>query len=576
MQGQAQRIQNIQTPLRAIIYCRVSTDKQEEDGQSLDYQEQQGLLYAERQGYQVIAVLKEVQSGYVHYSYRQKLTQARQMVRDRLADVIITWDLRRFSRNFVHSSLLFEEIEQAGGRIESISEKIDDSLTGKLIRSILSWSAESEREKIVEYANRHWQSRLAAGLPVGGGMPPYGWKWANDAHTAYEIDWEKAAVRISIFKMFVDEGLTLRAIKKKLEADNIPAPNGGSIWHAGTIRRLLSDGQNIGILTIAGFRRRIQPNGKSASSPSPERAKQIPGGIPRLVDDATFAHAQLKLKQNKIEKSRQIAKKEEATTDPPLLRAGYIFCQVCGKRMIANHWEKQKQYVCRFSQGERADAERTHRIAIQAPKTDEFVWNYCCMIFEYSGMLRDALEQAIDEELGKVKPGQLEKEIADLQEKMVAAYKERAALPASSYLHDLITQDLTQMDQQLQQLEKERQASAPIETRANFYKQRVLSFIRFLDSYKGRYEQASYQEKRDALELLGVKVTIAPPAGHWKQGASIEERITVEFAPRFMLAESTNSSEVYQPGSRLSHLAPLFTFRIDQAGALTITSSRLD
>src|SRR5205823_8428510 len=42
--------------------------------------------------------------------------------------MIIVFDLRRFSRNFVHSSMIFEEIESAGGEIISVSEnKVDKS-----------------------------------------------------------------------------------------------------------------------------------------------------------------------------------------------------------------------------------------------------------------------------------------------------------------------------------------------------------------------------------------------------------------------------------------------------------------
>ncbi len=157
---------------RAVIYCRVSTDKQEIDGESLDYQEAKCRQYAELHDLDVIAVLREAKSGYIHYSLREKLTLARQLVRDGLADVIIVFDLRRFSRNFVHSAMIFEEIESAGAEIVSVSENIDNSLTGKLIRSILAWSAESEREKIVEYSNRRWQTRVEVGLPIGVGRSP--------------------------------------------------------------------------------------------------------------------------------------------------------------------------------------------------------------------------------------------------------------------------------------------------------------------------------------------------------------------------------------------------------------------
>ena len=158
---------------RAVIYCRVSTDKQEQDGESLDYQEEKCKQYADLHDIEVVLILREAKSGFIHYSLREKLTLARQLVRDGMADMIIVFDLRRFSRNFVHSAMIFEEIESAGAEIISISENIDNSLTGKLIRSILAWSAESERYKIVEYANRRWQTRVEVGLPVGTGRSPY-------------------------------------------------------------------------------------------------------------------------------------------------------------------------------------------------------------------------------------------------------------------------------------------------------------------------------------------------------------------------------------------------------------------
>src|SRR5262249_24092622 len=96
---------------RAIIHCRVSSETQKQDGESLEFQEEKCRQWAELHDVQVIVVLLEAKSGYIHYSYREKLTLARQMIRDGLADMIIVWDLSRFSRNFVHSAMIFQEIE---------------------------------------------------------------------------------------------------------------------------------------------------------------------------------------------------------------------------------------------------------------------------------------------------------------------------------------------------------------------------------------------------------------------------------------------------------------------------------
>ena len=55
---------------RAVIYCRVSTDKQEQDGESLEFQEDKCRRYAELHDIDVISILREVKSGFIHYSYR--------------------------------------------------------------------------------------------------------------------------------------------------------------------------------------------------------------------------------------------------------------------------------------------------------------------------------------------------------------------------------------------------------------------------------------------------------------------------------------------------------------------------
>src|SRR5258708_34584880 len=247
----------------------------------------------------VVAVLKQAKSGSIHYSLRDKLTLARQLVRDGMVEMIIVFDLRRFSRNFVHSAMIFEEIESNGAELVSVSENIDKSLTGKLIRSILAWSAESERHKIVEYANRRWQTRVEVGLPVGIGRSPYGWDWKDKDKTAYVMNQEQAAVRVSIFHMFVELDMCLRAITHKLTEDRVLPPTYAKqfqaqppedaevklehcLWRYSTIRKLLTDAENIGILVVCKQQQTIGQDGRRSNGVHPYR-KEIPGGIPAII-----------------------------------------------------------------------------------------------------------------------------------------------------------------------------------------------------------------------------------------------------------------------------------------------------
>ena len=47
--------------------------------------------------------------------------------------------------------------------------------------------------------------------------------------------------------------------------------------------------------------------------------------------------------------------------------------------------------------------------------------------------------------------------------------------------------------------------SANVERIMSSYQQRIMDFWTFLNVMKGRYEQATFQEKRNALEVLGVR-----------------------------------------------------------------------
>jgi site-specific DNA recombinase len=512
---------------RAVIYCRVSTDKQEQDGESLEYQQEKCHQYAELHDMDVIIVLLEAKSGFIHYSLREKLTIARQFIRDGLADVIIVFDLRRFSRNFVHSAMIFEEIEAAGGEIVSVSENIDNSLTGKLIRSILAWSAESERHKIVEYANRRWQTRVEAGLPVGVGRPSYGWDWKDKGKIAYVINEEQAAVRVSIFHMFVELDMSLRAIMHKLTEDRVmtptyawkfrdePLPDGEikleyCLWRYTTVRELLMDLENIGILVVCKQKQTIGADGKRKHEVHPNR-REIPDGIPAIISLSMYERAQAKLKTNKADKSHLPLNKEDY-----LLR-GHISCATCGCSMKPRTQKKGRQnkdgtpkdypyYRCTNLQNKYgACATRT---VIRTEPLEDIVWQTCCELFKRTEAVQAALEMQLQDAINTLLEDTTgQGQMKDIEATIALAEKELAKHEKGSYMHNLITQDILKHQEELTRYQEEI-GSANVERIMSSYQQRIMDFWTFLNVMRGRYEQATFQEKRNALEVLGVRVVV--------------------------------------------------------------------
>src|SRR4051812_36714276 len=95
------------TTPRCVIYCRVSTSGQEEEGTSLDTQETRCRSHAQEQGYHVTGMFKDVYSG-AKFRERPGLSALRQCVRDGTADLVLAYAVDRLSRNQSHLAILSE------------------------------------------------------------------------------------------------------------------------------------------------------------------------------------------------------------------------------------------------------------------------------------------------------------------------------------------------------------------------------------------------------------------------------------------------------------------------------------
>ena len=103
------------TQPRAAIYVRVSTDKQEEDGTSLDTQEARCRQYAAEHGFAVdeAHVYRETFTGTELWD-RPQLTTLRRAIRERAVDAVVCYAIDRLSRDPVHLGVILSEADHAG------------------------------------------------------------------------------------------------------------------------------------------------------------------------------------------------------------------------------------------------------------------------------------------------------------------------------------------------------------------------------------------------------------------------------------------------------------------------------
>ena len=59
------------------------------------------------------------------------LGELRQLLRQGLVDVVVCHAVDRLSRNQNHIGVLFDEVQQAGARLEFVTEKFEDTAVGR-------------------------------------------------------------------------------------------------------------------------------------------------------------------------------------------------------------------------------------------------------------------------------------------------------------------------------------------------------------------------------------------------------------------------------------------------------------
>src|SRR5918998_1193144 len=225
------------TQMRAIVYARVSTDAQERDGTSLDTQERACLQFAKEQGWQVIEPIRDAASGFS--LDRPGIDSLRHLLRTGAVDVVVAYAVDRLSRNQNQIGVLFDEVQQAGARLEFVTERFEDTAVGRFILAARAFVGEVEREKMGERTTRGKIERARSGrIPQAFGRGCYGYVY-NPATAQREVEPFQAEVVRRIFRRFADTR-SFDRVCVELNADGIPALQGGR-WYAITIRRILTN-----------------------------------------------------------------------------------------------------------------------------------------------------------------------------------------------------------------------------------------------------------------------------------------------------------------------------------------------
>jgi site-specific DNA recombinase len=209
--------------MRVIVYSRVSTDAQERDGTSLDTQERACLDFARQQGWRVVEAIRDAASGFS--LDRPGIERVRRLLRGGDADVVLAYAVDRLSRNQNHIGVLVDEIQQAGARLEFVTERFEDTAVGRSILAARAFVGEVERETMGERTSRGKLERARSGrIPQAHGLGCYGYVY-HRATGQREVEPYQAEIVRRIFRRFA-ETRSFSAVSNELNDEGIPAHRG--------------------------------------------------------------------------------------------------------------------------------------------------------------------------------------------------------------------------------------------------------------------------------------------------------------------------------------------------------------
>lgn len=126
-----------------------------------------------------------------------------------------------------------------GLRMEFLAQEFDASPLGRAFFQIRGVFAELERNTIRDRTARGRREKARQGKIVNPGTLPTWLRSSNCGATA-ELDEPWAAIARMVFRLFVEEGMTLRAIAGHLRDRGIVTPSGrGTHWQPATIQHWL-------------------------------------------------------------------------------------------------------------------------------------------------------------------------------------------------------------------------------------------------------------------------------------------------------------------------------------------------
>jgi len=479
--------------MKAAIYCRVSTEGQEQEGTSLQTQLEACQKYCEVKGYDIAYQFSEAWSGLS--LERPKLVELREVVRSESIDYVVVYSLDRFSRDPVHGVILMQELEKHGVSLEAATETVDNSEVGKLVFYIKGYAAKLDAERRRDATGRGKRALLKDGkLPQGTGIGIYGYKWLRDYKKRIPLEYE-AKIVLRMFEM-VAQGNSCFKIARTLNEESI-ATKAGKKWEARTVSRIVRNPAYTGI-TYFGM-----TSGKERKATPKESWHVLPNVTPAIISKELFEQAQAALARSKE------LHPGKAMHEYPL--TGFAVCGYCGSPLVGSCLRgNYRYYHCRGTYPTASRDKMCDAKYIKADWLENVVWEKVQSVLSKPEILLSEVRKQTEAEQAQVSTSNIEQEIRSLTRKIKGYTGQERRLMSVLRLEvatpDIVLDELNQMKKEREV--DERRLTSLTQTKENIDK--MVDMEANLKELCARIvpdlDNCTNNDKKDAYTYLDLKV----------------------------------------------------------------------
>jgi site-specific DNA recombinase len=215
---------------RAVVYCRVSTDEQARSGTSLPAQAMHTQAYAEREGLEVVAVVRdEGVSGTVPFSKRPGGADVLRLMAERAVAHVLVVAQDRISRDNVDGTTVLRAWEAEGFAVHAVHEggRMDlSTASGKLTTGLRGIVAEDFRNQIAQKTRAALGYKKSKGEAVS--RAPRGCRIEDKRLVA-----DPASDGLALFNRARElraSGLAYQAVADQLMAEGFKGERGGRLY----------------------------------------------------------------------------------------------------------------------------------------------------------------------------------------------------------------------------------------------------------------------------------------------------------------------------------------------------------